>query len=143
MVFCFLFALITGKLSTRSGSLPRFAMSLHLPLACIGYFAFFIHGSTGKIGGAYGDILILALFITSLSIFGGFSLAVRIRELEVDHSSVFGKKYLFLVLKYSDSHSIAPGATFNIYASSDLYLSLFHGSTPFQYFQQETTESSS
>jgi len=104
-----------------------FVFSLHAPFACIGFFALFMHGSGDEFGDLEGSELTEVVFIGSVVIAVLFFLFTKIRELEVDQrQSKFGTNFIFLSVKYSDSDYIPPGSFFNLYASADSYMSIFH-----------------
>jgi len=103
------------------------AFSLHTPLACLGLIALFIHGREKHLGSNLASHLCLITFTTCIVVFTFFCFFSRIHELEVDQrGSVFGPDFILLTVKYHDSNYIPPGSFFNLYASTDSYMSVFH-----------------
>eukprot|EP00026_Physarum_polycephalum_P002981 Phypoly_transcript_02990.p1 GENE.Phypoly_transcript_02990~~Phypoly_transcript_02990.p1 ORF type:complete len:792 (+),score=81.78 Phypoly_transcript_02990:69-2444(+) len=125
MLTCFCGALITGYMMTRKHSHMVF-FSFHVPLACVGFIAFFLHGNQGCLGDALASSWCQGVFMVSISVAIFFFIFARPRELEVDRHSEFGKKFVLLSVKYLYSQHVPPGAFFNIYGSTDSYVSIFH-----------------
>ena len=126
MAACFLGAMITGILMTWRAHAAVF--SSHAPFAILGFIALFIHGRDNILGDQLGSQLCEAVFIISVITFVLFFLFARVHELEVDQRRTkFSNSFVLLSLKYNDSSYVPPGSFFNIYASTDSYMSIFHG----------------
>lgn len=104
-----------------------FTFFLHIPFACLGFVAFFVHGYSQLLGSPLGSQICVFVFIFSIAIFFLFFVVARIKTLQVDRTNTkIGTTYIYLVLKYPDSQYLPPGSFFNLFAISRSFASIFH-----------------